>query len=81
MVKWIPTSGNKAIVYYKECSAGGWQHSVKVDNTGYTEIHELGNMDVCFAIEQVNDCGGGIVTAARSHEIVDGATSGWVLFR
>jgi hypothetical protein len=81
LVKWVPTGGNKANIYYKECSNPDWQHSVQVENTGYTEIHELGSMDVCFAIEQVNDCGGGVITSARSHEIVDGPTSGWVLFK
>lgn len=81
LVKWVPTGGNKANIYYKQCSSADWQYSVQVDNTGYKEINDLGTMDVCFAIEQVNDCGGGVITSARSETIVDGATSHWVLFR
>jgi hypothetical protein len=78
-VKWWNTAGNKAHIYYKQVSSTDWQYSVTVDNTGYAEIGGLGTLDISFAVQQVNDCGGGV--SVMSKTIVDGAKNQWVLFR
>lgn len=79
IVKWLPTGGNEAIVYYKQVSAADWQYAVKGANIGYVVIHGLGSLDISFAVQQVNGCSGGV--SVMSKVIVDGASNGWVLFR
>lgn len=79
VVKWIPTGGDQAHIYYKQVSSPDWQYSVTVANTGYAEIHDLGTLDISFAVQQVNGCSGGVSVVGKT--IVDGNTSGWVLFR
>lgn len=79
IVKWIPVSGNKAVIFYKQVTSPDWQYSVTVDNTGYAEIGGLGTLDISFAVMAVNDCSGG--TSVMSKVIVDGNTQGWVLFQ
>lgn len=81
VVKWIPTEGNKVHVFYKQNSSPDWQYSLVTDNTGYVVIHGLGTMDITFAIQQVNDCGGGITASAMTVPVVDGDSDTWVLFR
>jgi hypothetical protein len=79
IVKWWNTAGDKAIIYYKQVNSSDWQYSVVVANTGYFEIRGLGNMDVSFAITQVDSCSGGVSASAKV--IVDGNAQRWVLFR
>lgn len=79
IVKWWNTAGNKAHIYYKLVDSKDWQHSVTVDNTGYFVINGLGTRDFSFAVQQVDDCSGGV--SVMSKVIVDGNESNWVLFR
>ncbi len=79
IVRWWNTAGNKAHIYYKQVNSKDWQYSVVVDNTGYFEIKGLGTMDISFAVMQVDECSGGVSVNAKT--IVDGNTSGWVLYR
>jgi len=83
IVKWWPTEGNKANIYWKENSSGDWQHALAgVDNTGYREVCGLSNLDYTFGVQSVNGCAAdGIVNASNLSVVVDGATNGWVLFR
>lgn len=77
IVKWFPTGGNKANVYYYQNQNKSNAHAVRdTENDGYVEIGSLGNLDWTFQVQQSNGCAaGGRVT------IVDGNTRGWVLFR
>ena len=78
IAKWFPTEGNKANIYYKQVNSPEWQYALTdVDNDGYVEIHELGSLDITFALQQANNCAGGPLT----NPVVDGNTNGWVLFR
>lgn len=77
VLKWWATGGNRATIYYKQVTSPDWQYSVDVDNTGYAEINGLGNLDITFALQQHEGCGAGVL----STPVVDGDTSGWVLFR
>jgi len=79
IVKWFPTAGNLANIYYKQNGSADWQYSIQVANTGYYQINSLGTMDITFAIQQVDSCGGGVTSDV--YQIVDGNTSGWVLYR
>ena len=79
IVKWIPTAGDEATIYYKEVNSPDWQYSVTVKNTGYTEINDLGSLDISFALQQRNSCSGGVSVIGKT--IVDGNTQGWVLFQ
>lgn len=79
IVKWWNTEGNKANIYYKQVSSPDWQYSVTVPNTGYAEIKGLGTLDISFAVQQVNDCSGGVSVIGKV--IVDGVSDNWVLFR
>lgn len=81
ILKWWATEGNKVNVYWKNPSNSNWEHAAQFENTGYVEIHNLGSYDWTFGIQQVNDCGGGLVTVGRIMEVVDGNVHGWVLFR
>lgn len=81
VLRWVPTGGNKVIAYWKHPTSAGWEHSTKADNTGSLTIGELGSHDWTFGLEQVNDCGGGVLSVGRLIEVVDGNTFGWVLFR
>ena len=81
ILKWNATGGNKVNAYWKHPDSGSWEHATQSDNTGYLEIHGLGSDDWTFGLEQVNDCGGGVITTGRMMEVVDGNTHGWVLFR
>ena len=76
-VKWWPTEGSDAIIYYKLNGVGYWQHAFKTENDGYVIVAGLGGRDWTFAGQQVNGCGGGPLTP----EVVDGGTVGWTLFR
>jgi hypothetical protein len=78
IAKWMPTNGNKANIYYKLVTSDSWEHAVRdIDNNGYFVINGLGNRDWTFALQQSNDCAGGLM----SQYVVDGGTSKWVLFR
>lgn len=78
ILKWFPTEGGQANIYYKQVNASDWQYSLRdIANTGYVEIHDLGGLDITFALQQSRGCAGGPLTNA----VVDGATDGWVLFR
>lgn len=78
IVKWHPTEGTHAHIYYRENHINNWQHAVRdIKNTGYFLIGELGNKDWTFAIQQANYCAAGPI----SYDIVDDVTSDWVLFR
>lgn len=78
ILKWVPTEGDRANVYYKQVNSDVWQYSLRdIQNTGYVEIHDLGGLDITFAVQQSNGCAGGPLT----EPIVDGNTNGWVLFR
>jgi len=79
IVKWWPTAGNKVHILYKQNISADWQYSLITDNTGYAEIHDLGSMDISFAVMQVDSCSGGMSVSATT--IVDGATDGWTLYR
>lgn len=79
IIKWYPTAGNKAHIYYKQNGSSVWQYAIVVENVGYYEVHGLGTMDVTFAIAQVDECGGGVTSDI--YEIVDGNTSDWILYR
>jgi hypothetical protein len=81
ILKWWATEGNKVNVYWKNPSNANWEHAAQFENTGYVEIHNLGTYDWTFGIQQVNDCGGGLVTVGKILEVVDGNMHGWVLFR
>jgi hypothetical protein len=81
ILRWWATEGNKVHVYWKENTSENWQHSMTVDNTGYVTVGGLGNGDFTFGIQQVNDCGGGLITVGNILSVVDGGTSRWVLFR
>jgi hypothetical protein len=81
IVKWFPTAGNKVHILYKQNTSPDWQYSFITDNLGYAEINGLDSMDITFAVQQVWDCGGGIVVSAPSLPIVDGPSDHWVLYR
>jgi hypothetical protein len=83
IVKWYPTEGDKANIYYKQNSSEGWQYSVVgVPNTGYREICGLGKMDITFGVQSVNGCAAdGIVNASNLSTVVDGSGNHWTLFR
>lgn len=77
VIKWVPTEGSLAHVYYKLATSANWEHSViGTDNDGYLEINGLGNRDWTFAGQQVNGCAAG----PMSNQVVDG-NGHWVLFR
>lgn len=78
ILKWWPTGGNKANIYYKQVGSSVWQYALRdIDNTGLTEIHCLGTLDIVFALQQANGCAGGSLT----QYVVDSGTNGWMLFR
>jgi hypothetical protein len=79
VIKWWPEGGNKVHIFYKQVSSPDWQYSVTADNTGYFVINGLDSLDISFAVQAVNDCSGGV--SVLSKVIVDGAGSGWVLYR
>jgi len=80
IVKWYPTEGDKANIYYKQVTSDGWQYSVVgIPNTGNYQVCGLDSMDITFAVQQVNGCAAG--ASVLSSEIVDGDTPTWVLFR
>ena len=81
LLKWWATEGNKVHAYWKLVGSGEWQHSLTADNLGYLEINDLGNRDWTFGLQQVNDCGGGLITAGSVLSIVDGPSDHWVLWR
>ncbi len=81
ILKWYPSEGNKVNAYWKLNGQNDWQHSTSFDNTGHLEINDLGNLDWTFGLQQVNDCGGGVITAGNVVEVIDGDTSSWVLFQ
>lgn len=76
IVQWQPTEGDKANVYYHQVQDQTNAHAVRdIDNDGYVEICELGNIDWSFGIQQSNGCAGG-----ETIWIEDGSTNGWTLF-
>jgi hypothetical protein len=78
IAKWMPTNGNKANIYYKLVTSNSWEHAVRdIENNGYFVINGLGSKDWTFALQQANDCAGGLM----SQYVVDGNSSIWVLFR
>lgn len=79
VVKWFPTGGDQVHIYYKQVASPDWQYSLTQANTGYAVINGLGTLDITFTVQQVNGCSGG--ASATASPVVDGATSGWVLFR
>jgi hypothetical protein len=59
ILKWVPTEGGRANVYYKQVNSDTWQYSLRdVQNTGYVEIHDLGSLDITFAVQltTLNPC-------------------------
>jgi hypothetical protein len=83
IVKWYPKQGDKVNIYWRENSSSEWQHALSNSpNDGYEEIKGLTNLDWTFGVQAVNGCAtDGIVNASTISEVVDGATTGWVLFR
>lgn len=78
ILKWFPTEGSQANIYYRQNSSANWQYSLTgTENDGYVEIHGLGNLDITFAGQQANGCAGGPMTNA----VIDGPSDHWVLFR
>jgi len=78
IAKWWPTEGDRAHIYFKQVDSSEWQYALRdIKNNGYAEIHDLGNLDITFALQQANGCAGGALTDA----VVDGASREWVLFR
>ena len=73
--------GNKVNAYYKQVSSGDWQYSVQGDNSGLMTINGLGKLDITFALQQVNGCAAGGLVSPLTNLVVDGASSGWHLFR
>ena len=81
---WTPDGanpGDKVSVCYKQVSSNDWQYSVQVANTGFARIEGLGNLDITFGIQQVNGCSAGSLASPMSNIVVDGNTTGWVLFQ
>lgn len=77
IIKWHPTEGRNAHIYYKEGSASYWQHAVRdIENTGYFIIIGLGNKDWDFAIQQANGCAAGPMSSVIFDDVAYG-----VLFR
>lgn len=77
IVKWYPTEGNQANIYYYNGDDPNDAHAVRdTANDGYEEINELGGKDWTFGVQQANGCAGGEIVW-----VVDGNTRGWVLFR
>lgn len=76
-VKWNPTQGDTANIYWKVNGQDNWMYSlIEQPNTGSYFIHDLGTMDITFGVQQINNhCVSEIV------EVIDGNTSNWVLFR
>lgn len=83
LVKWYPKQGDKVNIYWRLNSVSEWQHALSNSpNDGYEEVKGLGSYDWTFGVQSVNGCAAdGIVNASTISEVVDGATSGWVLFR
>ena len=78
ILKWIPTGGDRVHIYYKQVNSGNWQYSaINLPNNGSAEIHELGGLDITFALQQANGCAG----SPLSNAIIDGGTKKWILFR
>lgn len=78
VVRWYPTEGRNANIYYRQNSSLDWQYSViGIENNGSFLISGLGNMDITFAVQQVNSCSGGPLSPA----VIDGPSASWVLFR
>ncbi len=76
IVKWFPSEGGNAHIYYKEHGAGAWQHSVRdISNSGYFEIKGLGTKDWDFAVQQANGCAAGPMSA-----VIEDGNGKWVLF-
>jgi len=81
VLKWWNTEGNKVNIYWKENSSSEWQHSlIGVDNTGYREIGGLGNADITFGVEQLNDCMPSPLVSFQQ-VVIDAVSSVWVLWR
>lgn len=77
IVKWFPTEGNLAHIYYRQNVSSTWQYSVRgVQNNGNYTISGLGSQDITFAVQQVNDCSGGPISPA----VIDGPTNTWTLY-
>lgn len=73
VVKWFPSEGSHAHIYYKEGSSSQWQHAVRdIANSGYFEINGLGSKDWDFAVQQANDCAAGPISPV----IIDGDAMG-----
>jgi hypothetical protein len=78
IAKWFPTDGDKANIYYKQIKSNNWQYSVRdISNSGYYIIHDLGKLNITFALQQSNGCAGGPLTSP----IIDGFSRDWILFR
>jgi hypothetical protein len=78
ILKWVPTQGSTVNIYYKQVNSTGWQYSLRdIPNHGTAEVHDLGSLDITFALQQSNGCAGGPLTQA----VIDGATHKWVLYR
>lgn len=73
LVKWAPNEGDIAHIYYKESSAGGWQHSKSdIPNNGQTWIFLLVNPNYTFAGQQANGCAAGPLTPEVKTEKLNG---------
>ena len=79
IVKWFyePSYSYRVAIYYGHNDVG-IQYATIVDNApGETTINGLGNGDITFWLQFINNCNSGPMSKA----IVDGPTKGWVLFR
>ena len=81
ILRWWATAGNKINAYWKHPNEGNWEHSIHSDNTGYLEVSGLNGDDWTFAIQQAENCGGGVVTIGNLLSVVDGGTDSWILFK
>jgi len=78
ILKWWPTGGNTANIYYKQNNSPDWQYSLRdIPNNGYAEIHDLGNLDITFALQQTQSCAGGPLV----NYVIDGFSRHWRLYR
>jgi hypothetical protein len=77
-LRWSPTEGDTVNIYWKNPSAGDWEHSlINTPNDGNEIVGNLGSYDWTFGLAQVN----GNCNESDIVEVVDGMTSEWILFR
>jgi len=82
IVKYWPSS-DKVNIYWRLNSSSEWEHSLaNQPATGNHEVCGLNGYDYTFGVQSVSGCtADGVVNASNISEVVDGATSKWILFR